>query len=714
MINRLEKNDLNCSVFNSYDFDDCLSLNELLCRFFTKINECIEASNKALTLMEWLKEVGLKQEVVTLLTQWKDDGTLAEIIGEILLKEINTKINKNITDIKILKTNLENSYVNINDFHTIGEVDDTLSFTRAIEYCITNSYKNILLPRGRDYTITNITLKKGVSLIGNDINLNYETMTLEGDNEITGINFNGNLHCDSINLIGDNIRIYDNIFKNIKAKGAYGSYCLKIGDNEKILSNIIIEKNNFDNIEPYSLDGIIGNTLGSCRFILIGKVNNCIIRDNIFENMINLEDGDMIHVQTVNTCNNTFPYTEEVPKYDYSNCVIEGNTFNLLDTKSAIKVQASGVLIKNNYVNVNNNNKGYSVFRVQSCENVQIKNNVITVEKNNIEYIIAVNNSSYTLVSENVINYSKVKSVKSIVFSSNTTNGTIIVKNNINAYNVISVVSDILNTNLNFSDNNICIDSIEDIKLIYSLNQNINLINDVIYSSSYTNNIINMFSKNIKNIILESFYGGSFTLDNLTICPLKEVTLKLNLKCYNSENGETYININNLSGYDKVELYITKSSKVTPSYSINEVLINNLDNISNTNINDVKKLSIKNSHFLISETLDLVNIRDVNILEVINNIIEGSKRAFIKVNTGNCLISCINNYFKTNINELINSYGNDLYVKGSEFYIKGSNVKGYDYGYTNQRPTCKLSPYHSYYDTTLNKLVFHNSESWTE
>lgn len=95
MINKLNKWDLNCSVFNSYDFDDCMSLNELLCRFFTKINECIEASNKALTLMEWLKEVGLKEEVVNLLTQWKDDGTLTELISEQLMTEIKQNIVNN-------------------------------------------------------------------------------------------------------------------------------------------------------------------------------------------------------------------------------------------------------------------------------------------------------------------------------------------------------------------------------------------------------------------------------------------------------------------------------------------------------------------------------------------------------------------------------------------------------------------------------------------
>lgn len=104
MIDRLEKYDLNCSVFNSYDYDDCLDLNSLLCMFFTKINECIEVSNEALTLMEWLYEVGLSDEVVKLLIEWKNDGTLAQLISE----EVLTEISQNIANNQRAITNLQN------------------------------------------------------------------------------------------------------------------------------------------------------------------------------------------------------------------------------------------------------------------------------------------------------------------------------------------------------------------------------------------------------------------------------------------------------------------------------------------------------------------------------------------------------------------------------------------------------------------------------
>lgn len=132
MINKLNKWDLNCSVFNSYDFDDCLSLNELLCRFFTKINECIEVSNKSLSLLEWLHEVGLKQEVVTLLTEWKDNGTLAELISEQILTEIkqNIKNNKNAIEQLQLKDTTHDEKIQAletKDNDILGEIE-TLKF----------------------------------------------------------------------------------------------------------------------------------------------------------------------------------------------------------------------------------------------------------------------------------------------------------------------------------------------------------------------------------------------------------------------------------------------------------------------------------------------------------------------------------------------------------------------------------------------------------
>lgn len=91
MINKLEKCDLNCNVFSVYDYDG-LSMQELLCQFFTKINECIEVSNESLSFLGWLKSVGLKTEVASQINELIESGELKTLINETIFNELNNKI----------------------------------------------------------------------------------------------------------------------------------------------------------------------------------------------------------------------------------------------------------------------------------------------------------------------------------------------------------------------------------------------------------------------------------------------------------------------------------------------------------------------------------------------------------------------------------------------------------------------------------------------
>ena len=52
-LNELKPTDLNCNVFDVYSYDG-LSMQDLLCQFFTKINECITVSNETIDLAKWL------------------------------------------------------------------------------------------------------------------------------------------------------------------------------------------------------------------------------------------------------------------------------------------------------------------------------------------------------------------------------------------------------------------------------------------------------------------------------------------------------------------------------------------------------------------------------------------------------------------------------------------------------------------------------------
>ena len=90
-INELKPYDLNCNIFDVYSYDG-LSMQELLCQFFTKINECIKTSNETIDLAEWLVNEGLKQEVATKLTNWLNDGTLENLIDVTLFENLNNKI----------------------------------------------------------------------------------------------------------------------------------------------------------------------------------------------------------------------------------------------------------------------------------------------------------------------------------------------------------------------------------------------------------------------------------------------------------------------------------------------------------------------------------------------------------------------------------------------------------------------------------------------
>lgn len=104
-ISELKPYDLNCNIFTVYDFDS-LSIQELLCKFFEKINECIDIANATFKLAEWLVTVGLKQEVAITLNKWLTDGTLKEIINEEIFNDLNTKLNNTILDVESNKNSI--------------------------------------------------------------------------------------------------------------------------------------------------------------------------------------------------------------------------------------------------------------------------------------------------------------------------------------------------------------------------------------------------------------------------------------------------------------------------------------------------------------------------------------------------------------------------------------------------------------------------------
>ena len=98
-IEEIKPYQLNCNVFDVYSYDG-LSTQDLLCQFFTKINECISTSNETINLVEWLVDVGLEEEVVKKLMMFLEDGTIKNLINDDLFNSLNTKVDNLNYDLK--------------------------------------------------------------------------------------------------------------------------------------------------------------------------------------------------------------------------------------------------------------------------------------------------------------------------------------------------------------------------------------------------------------------------------------------------------------------------------------------------------------------------------------------------------------------------------------------------------------------------------------
>lgn len=83
-----------------YDFCD-MTDEELRCKFFQKLQECIELCNNTSDIVEWLKNEGLEKEVNELLTKWLEDGTLNEMINSNIIDIVKGELMEDIDTIKV-------------------------------------------------------------------------------------------------------------------------------------------------------------------------------------------------------------------------------------------------------------------------------------------------------------------------------------------------------------------------------------------------------------------------------------------------------------------------------------------------------------------------------------------------------------------------------------------------------------------------------------
>ena len=358
---KLKTYDLNCNIFDLYNYDG-LSMQELLCQFFTKINECVDFSNSTLDLCEWLVNEGLKQEVAQELVKWLNDGTLENVINVSLFENLDKKIDSVVSQINITPDNF------------VGT--DVEKIQKSLDYCIENDIKTIQLNRTYDLTGGTIyynggysqppTFKDGI-LIKND----------------SGFMFS---------RLADNNESNTPLFFNVSFRGDTNSPCYIIDGDKMIRQNF--ESCNFKNI----------SLITTSSYIQSLRLNNCemTMSPNIFINCSTCYD--------VNITNNRFEESHKTLLKCYSdstgtfannstritNNLVEGYVYE----PPIILSSAYGLVVENNYFEYNNSDIEFVMSTGINVVNGSISNNSFFKTKSNY-HIKANGNNTYTLYLNN-------------------------------------------------------------------------------------------------------------------------------------------------------------------------------------------------------------------------------------------------------------------------------------------------------------------------
>ena len=112
-----------------YKFND-FTLNEVICKLAQKMDEVITQSNESFNYLEWLKEQGLPDEVISILSAWKEDGTLTTLINDVLLKNIQENIDSINSELNTIEDDFNSQLDTIeNNFNLFKNNNGCISFT---------------------------------------------------------------------------------------------------------------------------------------------------------------------------------------------------------------------------------------------------------------------------------------------------------------------------------------------------------------------------------------------------------------------------------------------------------------------------------------------------------------------------------------------------------------------------------------------------------
>nr|DAT60045.1 MAG TPA: parallel beta-helix repeat-containing protein [Caudoviricetes sp.] len=391
-LEELKPYQLNCNVFDVYSYNG-LTMQDLLCQFFTKINECINVSNETIDLAKWLVNEGLEIEVVKKLMIWLEDGTLENIINVNLFNTLNEKINGLSSQIDhIVKVNDNNE---LNDFFNKIENNTKVKLKKSTyevdDVLILNNKHNV------EIDLNDATLKQNKHGYGVLEIKNCTNITIKGG-KIIGAGEFPDQSIDNQNKILHNEKVDCPVDWGVYKNGEYestpynGGYLYNVSFGILIVENcknIIIE-----NVEAslFNYVGIGVGFRGKVDYIKNENVTirNCYCHDNFSAgiHLMHIEGANVYNNRCENnghpntnqndfdcnpgygiTCRNSNSYPTNVNIY---NNICNNNKRKGIDVHSGVDININNNTVKNcNYW-------GIALTRFNGkVKNIIVKDNVI-------------------------------------------------------------------------------------------------------------------------------------------------------------------------------------------------------------------------------------------------------------------------------------------------------------------------------------------------
>ena len=377
-LEKLKPYQLNCNVFDVYSYNG-LTMQDLLCQFFTKINECITVSNETLDLAKWLVNEGLEIEVVKKLMIWLEDGTIENIINEKIFNELNSKINV-LTDFKNVVKTEYNIYPD--DFEGSDTEKLQKSIDKAVDLAIENDFYPVIIINRNYYVEKSLTIK------GDEF---WSWFKIKGEGGAIVFKFAGYLFTGKISQ-DDHPKYHAPLLENIYFYNDANIFtCLY--DN-RIFLRMNIQNCIFRGVSCVSGEGYIQTlrfvnneitAFGGCHFINGSMAYDCDILQNRFES----QGSDLSCVNIIEKVKNL---QISYMSLRIQNNVIEGH----VNADCIVLGNGYGLSINDNYFEMNKNNimisKGHGTERVSGT----IRNNT---------FMNTLNKTKTSIILNGVINY---------------------------------------------------------------------------------------------------------------------------------------------------------------------------------------------------------------------------------------------------------------------------------------------------------------------